>query len=299
MIRPEPLYFDERAEPEGDGLPASLAGIEVVDAHVHLFPDGLFDAIWRWFDANAWPIRYRLHSDAVLDLLEMRGVRRVVALHYAHRPGMAAALNEYVLAIAKRRPFVVPTATVLPGEPGAREILRRALGEGARGIKIHCHVQKVAPDEARMDEVYEEAIRASVPLVMHAGREPASDAYGVDCHSLCSAEKVERALVRHPGLKLIVPHLGVDEVEAYDAMLDRWPGLMLDTTMMVAGYFPGPLPTELLARRASRLLYGTDFPHIPYAWDRELKRIAAAGLSREALAALLGANARRIFATIA
>lgn len=292
MIRPDPLVLDD---PDGDALPPSLDGVEVVDAHVHLFPDGVFDAIWRWFGAHAWPVRHRLYSDAVLDWMERRGVKRVVALHYAHKPGMAATLNEYMLAIAKRRPMVVPTATVLPGEPGAREILRRALGEGARGIKIHCHVQRLAPDDERMDAVFEEAARAGVPLVIHAGREPSSDAYGVDTRALCGADAMERMLARHPGTTVVVPHLGADEYAAYERMLDAHPNLWLDTTMSIGGYFQGTDDLSVLERRPGRLLYGTDFPNLPYAWDRELKRIAAAGLDASALAAICGGNARRLF----
>ena len=292
MIRPDPLSLDD---PDGARIPPEAAG--VVDAHVHLFPDRVFDSIWRWFDANAWPVRHRLYSDGVLDWLESRGVARVVALHYAHKPGMAAALNEYVLAIARRRaPFVIPTATVLPGEPGEREILRRAFGEGARGVKIHCHVQRVAPDDDRLDAVFEEAARARVPVVMHAGREPSTDAYGVDTRALCSAERVEAMLRRHPETTLVVPHLGSDEFDEFDRMLDRHPQLWLDTTMSVAGYFPGDPSPSFVARRADRVLYGTDFPNIPYAWDRELQRLCRAVRDPRALHTLLSGNALRVFA---
>lgn len=292
MIQPHPLVLDDL---DGDAIPAELAGIEVVDAHVHLFPDAVFDAIWRWFDKHAWPVRNRLYSDDVLDWLERRGVKRVVALHYAHKPGMAAALNEYMLAIAKRRPMAVPTATVLPGEPGDREILRRALGEGCRGVKIHCHVQKLAPDDPRMNVVFEETARANVPLVIHCGREPSSEAYGIDARALCGVVGTARMLERHPETTVVVPHLGADEFAEYEALLDRFPRLWLDTTMTLGGYLPGKPETAILARRAGRLLYGTDFPNIPYAWDRELKCLAGAGLTRPALAAIAGGNARQLF----
>lgn len=290
---PRPVRVEN--DVEGDAPPAALAGLPLLDAHVHLFPERVFDAIWRWFDAHAWPVRYRLYTDAVLDFLQARGVRQVVALHYAHRPGMAEALNRYLLEVARRRPEVIPTATVFPGEPGAAEILRRAFGDGARGVKIHCHVQRVAPDDPRLDPVYTEAARAGMPVVIHAGREPSSEAYGIDCRALCSAEKVSRVLARHPDTTLVVPHLGADELQPFEALLDRHPRLYLDTTMMLAGYFPIAPDRALPARRADRLLYGTDFPNIPYAWDRELRWLAGADLSRAQAAAILGGNARALF----
>lgn len=282
-------------DPEEPRVPE---GLRVIDAHVHLFPLRVFEAIWRWFDAHAWPVRYRLSSEQVIELLCSRGVERLVGLHYAHKPGMAASLNDHVLDLAKRFPQVIPTATVLPGEPGARELLRRAFGEGARGVKIHCHVQRLAPDDPRLHEVFEEAIRAGVPVVMHAGREPRSPAYGVDTHALCGVSAVERVLLRHPELDLVVPHLGADEFAEYEALLDRHPRLWLDTTMAIGGYLPGqPTDLSILARRAERLLYGTDFPNIPHAWSRELSVLASAGLERDALQAIAGGNARRLFSS--
>lgn len=282
-------------DPEEPRVPDALRGLAVVDAHVHLFPPRVFAAIWRWFDAHAWPVRYRLGSEQVIEFLCARGVERLVGLAYAHKAGMAAALNAHLLDLARRFPAVIPTATVLPGEPGARELLRRALGEGARGVKVHCHVQRLAPDDPRLDPVFEEAVRARVPVVIHAGREPSSPAYGVDTRALCSAAAVERALLRHPELDLVVPHLGADEYAEYEALLDRHPRLWLDTTMAIAGYFEHEPDRSILARRADRLLYGTDFPNLPFAWSRELNVIARAGLAPARLAALLGGNALRLF----
>ena len=37
---------------EGQTIPAGFA--RVIDAHVHVFPDGMFKAVRRWFDQNAW-----------------------------------------------------------------------------------------------------------------------------------------------------------------------------------------------------------------------------------------------------
>ncbi|RMG93087.1 MAG: amidohydrolase, partial [Candidatus Dadabacteria bacterium] len=47
--------------------------------------------------------------------------------------------------------------------------------------------------------------------------------------------------------------------------------------------------------RADRILFGTDFPNLPYAWDRELRRIRALGLAPEPLERILHRNAREVF----
>jgi predicted TIM-barrel fold metal-dependent hydrolase len=292
---------------EGDAVPAAaVASGEVIDAHVHLFPDRLFAAIWRWFDRHGWPIRYPLRADEVIEFLRARGVGRMVALHYAHKPGMARGLNSFMAEVCGRHPGVCGLATVLPGEPEAGAIVEEGFAMGLGGVKLHCHVQCFAPDAAEVTPVYERCAEAGLPLVLHAGREPKSPGYACDPHQLCMVERVEAVLRAHPRLKLVVPHLGLDEVEEYAALLDRHPNLWLDTTMVLAGYFPVSgrtaellgNPWPLLERHADRIMYGTDFPNIPYAWDRELQRLAAATeneLSETAKRKVLGETAAKLF----
>ncbi len=286
---PLPALNDE----EGQMLPASLP--PVVDAHVHLFPERMFDAIWKWFEQYGWPIRYRLYTEEVLTFLFSRGVQKVVALHYAHKPGMARALNRYVAEVCAKEPRVIGLATVFPGEEDAAGILEEAFALGLRGVKLHCHVQCFSPDADAMEAIYRVCARYGRPLVMHAGREPSSPHYKCDPYGLCGVERVEAVLRAFPSLKLCVPHLGADEYDGYRRLLERYDGLWLDTTMVMADYFPAKPPVELLTVRPERVMYGTDFPNLPYAWDREIKRIAALRLGEETEAAILGGNAIRLF----
>lgn len=283
---------------EGARLPTQLP--PVIDAHVHLFPERVFAALWRWFDSHAWPVRYKLQTPEVISFLLSRGVERIVALHYAHKPGMARMLNAYMAEVCRNEPRVVGLATVFPGEEGAAEILAEAFASGLAGVKLHCHVQCFAPDDAALEEVYRACVAADRPLVMHAGREPSSPHYKCDPYEVCSADRVERVLRTHPKLRLCVPHLGADEFADYERLLGRYDNLWLDTTMTVAGFFPMDPPVRLIQARPERILYGTDFPNIPYAWDREVKRLVSPafseGLTEEALGGILGANARNLFA---
>src|SRR5207247_4213367 len=130
------------------------------------------------------------------------------------------------------------------------------------------------------------------PLIIHASREPKSPAYHCDPHTLCAAAKIERVLRNSPHLKLCVPHLGVDEFDAYAALLARYDNLWLDTTMILADYLPYAWPRRVLKMRPERMLYGTDFPNLPYAWDREIRLLRNYKLSDATLACLLGETAR-------
>ncbi|MFH1465434.1 MAG: amidohydrolase family protein [Pseudomonadota bacterium] len=289
LERPLPPLNDA----EGERIPEGLNG--VVDAHVHLFPDELYASIWEWFRRHGWPIRYRLTAPQVVEFLLGRGIRHVVGLQYAHKPGVARRLNRFMADLCRQYPQLTGLASVLPGEEGAAEILQEAFSEGLSGVKLHAHVQCFDMDSPGMHAVYAACRSAGKPLVMHVGREPKSPAYDCDPYELCSAERLERVLKEYPGLRVCVPHLGADEFQAYADLLERYDTLWLDTTMMLADYLPIRNLPALTALRADRVMYGTDFPHIPYAWDRELKRLAAMGLPEGLLGRILGENAAEFF----
>lgn len=269
----------------------------LIDAHVHLFPPRVFAAIWRWFDRHAWTIQYRLSAEEVIRFLCERGVDRLVALHYSHKPDMARALNRFVAEVARAHPQVIPLATVLPGEPDAGAILDEAFGPlGLRGVKLHCHVQKISADDPRLDLVYARARDAGLPVVIHAGSEPANPAYGFDSHALCRPRAIRNVLQKFPRLKLLVPHLGMQEISEYLALLDEFENFYLDTTMAVGGYLgPPAVGAAELERWSTRILYGTDFPNIPYEWDRELAWLRAQPISSAARDRILGENALALF----
>jgi predicted TIM-barrel fold metal-dependent hydrolase len=130
---------------------------------------------------------------------------------------------------------------------------------------------------------------------MHAGREPKSTAYRCDPYQLCSAEKVEAVLKDFPDLKICVPHLGLGEIVAYRRLIERYDNLWLDTTMAIAGYFPVDDAVLLGDYRSDRIMYGSDFPNIPYEWDRELNILAAADIHDEALERITYKNAADFF----
>ncbi len=276
-------------EPEASRVESD---VPVVDAHVHVFPDRVFDALWRWFERYAWPIRYKLRAPEAVRFLLDRGVDRLIALQYAHKPGMSRALNQFVAELARQEPRVIGFASVLPGEPGAVAVLEQAKQLGLRGVKLHCHVQAFAPDSFEGLEVFAACDRLELPVIIHAGREPKSPAYPVDPHAICAAARIERVVERFPALRVCVPHFGGDEFDAYADLVARYDNLYLDTTMVVGGFLPGVDPARV-AIRPERVMYGTDFPNLPYAWNRELLALQSAPLSERDRREVLGETALR------
>ncbi|KAG0061219.1 hypothetical protein BGZ89_011642 [Linnemannia elongata] len=319
---------------------ASDAPCPIIDAHVHVFPQKLMDAVWTFFDNFYWPVRYKKNYLATrADFLLDQGIRHVVLLVYAHKNGIARDLNKFLAHTVnsmneryaslpqpiggqptKRVRVASGLATVMPGEPDARGILAEAFTTlGLSGIKMHSHVQCVAANHPSMDEVYETCIEFDKPVLIHAGKEPNSKAYKVDAGKICDFSIVEDVLRRHPRLRICVPHLGMNQYEEFFDLLDKYPNLYLDTTMTLGAFFQSlnatstttasscssstcdhtthttnyennktgitttttalkPLAEMLrtmLLRHSDRILYGTDWPNIPYDWCRELANLVS------------------------
>ncbi len=291
MLDQVPKYLQDQ---EGSYVPQDLP--EVIDSHVHIFPDRIFAAVWAWFDQYGWRIRYRMSASQVLNFLLSRGISKVVALQYAHKPGVAADLNKYMMARCQEHaPHVLGLATVFPGEQGAQQILEEAFAQGLAGVKLHAHVQCLDMEACSMQPVYDCCARNNKPLVIHAGREPTSAAYRCDPHLICSVHKVRRVLDNFPDLQLCVPHLGFDELRAYRELMHKRDNLWLDTTMLLAGYFPLAESINLEQYRWDRIMYGSDFPNIPYAWDRELQYLRRCEMSELRMQRLLCSNAAEFF----
>ena len=291
MLHPNmPSINDQENAKVPSGLPA------VIDAHVHIFPQNFFSAVWKWFDQNGWHIRYQLTSSQVLEFLRSRDVQHIIAFQYAHKPGIAHELNKYMVEkCIEYDNRVTGLATVYPGEKDAESILQEAFASGLGGLKLHAHVQCFDMNSDDMNCLYECCRAHNKPVVMHVGREPKSTAYRCDPYEICSAEKLEHVLQDFPDLKICVPHLGIDETLAYRKLIDTYDNLWLDTTMAIAEYFPIKGGVDLGRYRPDRVMYGSDFPNIPYAWDRELKILKMANISFDALEKITYKNATEFF----
>lgn len=273
-----------------------LTNIPIIDTHVHVFPQKLSEAVRHWFEGYAWKFKYEGTQEALIQAQFDNGIAGLVLLSYAHRPGIADQLNGFVAGLTRRFPNTAGLATVHPEDENPRDIVKRAHDEyGLCGVKLHCHVQKMAADDPVLFPTYEALGEFDGVLNIHAGREPAIKAYGFDVRAICGAERTENVLKRYPDLKMIVPHLGFDESDRFYALLDAYPNLYLDTTMMLADFFNVSIDREKLIQYADRILYGSDYPHIPYGMEREVKAILKMDLGEEATRKILYENATKLF----
>lgn len=255
-------------------LPGFLAELGIpglFDVHVHFMAPEILAKVWAYFDGvgpligRPWPITYRGTDDERVAQLRAMGVRWFSALSYAHKPGIAGFMNDWSSGFADRTPDSLRSATFYP-EPEAATYVPASIASGVEVFKAHMQVGNFAADDPLLDAVWAAIEAAGIPVVLHAGSAPAPGEH-------TGPASVGRVLERHPRLRLIIAHLGTPEVEEFLDLADRYDALRLDLTMAFTGWFGEELPSRLPSRLAGlqkRLLFGSDFPNLPYPYAHQV-----------------------------
>jgi len=309
-----PAGGDDAADdaPQGYGWGAGVAGVEprddgrvrhgrllrelgldgLIDAHSHWFPERVMRKIWDYFDSHYWPVTYRQLPEGRLEWVRRNRVLRFTTLNYAHRPAMAAWLNEWTAEFCERTPEAIACGTFF-GEPEAAADVRRCIEEYRfRGFKLHLRVSDLDPTQPLLAPAFEQIAAAGLPVVIHCGSAP-------DPGRFTRPEYIRRLLAQHPGLTVIVAHMGAWDWTDYLELAATHPTLYLDTTMVFVGFAacdpaPAGLP-ERLEALSHKVLFGSDFPNIPYPLSHAVNGIGALPLSAEAKRRILYDNAAELF----
>ncbi|WP_055528587.1 amidohydrolase family protein, partial [Streptomyces alboniger] len=251
-----------------------------------------------YFDAYAagggveWPISYRHEEERRVELLGEFGVRAFTSMVYPHKAGMAKWLNGWAVEFARRTPGCLQTATFFP-EPGVEEYVRDAVEAGARVFKAHVQVGGYDPNDVLLDPVWGLLADAGIPVVTHCGSGPEPGKH-------TGPGVMARLLARHPRLRLVVAHMGMPEYADFLDLAERYEEVRLDTTMAFTDFSEGlmPFPKEesgRLVELGDRILLGSDFPNIPYAYVHQLEALGRLGLGDAWLRGVLYGNGARLF----
>jgi hypothetical protein len=284
-----------------DELPAywrSLGLPGVIDVHTHFLPQRLLDRVWAYFDTagplvgREWPIAYRYDEEERLARLRALGVRAFTALVYPHKPGMADSLNTWAAEFAARTPDCLHTATFFP-EPSAAGYVDRAIRDGARVFKAHIQVGRYDPRDPLLAPVWALLADAGVPVIVHVGSGPVPGEF-------TGPEPFGAVLAAHPSLAAVIAHLGLPEYDGFLAMADRYERVRFDTTMAftdftLRGQDASPRLVARLAQLQDRVLFGSDYPNIPYPYAHQVEALARLGLGDAWLRAVCWENASGLF----
>lgn len=286
---------DDRSGGGPDGRSDAGADVEVdprfagaTDCHVHLMPERLMAAIRGALNEEAgWAFPHPVDRNGIETALRAHGVDRYIALPYAHRPGIARELNDWVLDSAADSAMAVPFATV-HGDDEVGTVVREAFETDARGLKFQCPVQECGPADPRLDPAFELAAEFDRPILFHAGTAPMfrdSPHVGV--------EGFREFVASYPEVRACCAHMGTFEWEAFVELARANESVYLDTCFAMAtvvgdyvDFDPTVIPDSAFEDLAGRVMYGSDFPNVPHDYVREREGLLERDLSEGAFEAL-------------
>lgn len=254
------------------GILAELGLPGLFDAHVHFMPPTILRAVWNYFDSagpllgREWPVAYRGDDLQRVAHLRGMGVKRFSALSYAHKPGVAEFMNNWTREFAADKPDCLWSGTFYP-EPEAATYVPELIEDGIEIFKAHVQVGDFATNDPLLEPVWGALAESGTPVVLHAGSGPAPGTH-------TGPEGVADVLSRHPDLALIIAHMGAPEFGAFFDLAEKYDNVRLDTTMVFVDFFAIEFPADLTPRLRDlqpKILFGSDFPNIPYAYAHQVE----------------------------
>ena len=133
---------------------------------------------------------------------------------------------------------------------------------------------------------------AAVPVIVHCGDGPIPGPH-------TGVGPFAEVLAAHPRLTAVIAHAGAPEYAEHLALLDRYPNVHLDTTMVGTSFMDrfAALPrsvSDAYGAHGDRIVLGTDFPNIPYPYRTQLDALASWDLGADWLRAVCWDNGARL-----
>jgi len=275
---------------------------EFIDAHCHFFPPQLFKAIWDFFEKTdghgniqGWPINYKHSPEELVQFLENHNVKAFTTYNYAHKKGVADYINEWVNEFCTRYKKAIPFGCVWPEDKDRVEYIQKIFDNyDFYGIKIQPLVQNFYLDDKRMYKIYDLILDRGKWLCVHIRTAPYRNEY-------VGYKNFIKFIKKYPNMNIIIPHMGAFEYNKFLKLLDKHENLYLDTTMIYIpdNIFPErktkrPKPDDLTSYQ-DRILFGSDFPNIPYEYNLSTKGLLSLNLPRIFYENIFFNNAKRLF----
>jgi hypothetical protein len=295
--------------------------MQVIDAHVHLYPPEVNADPAGWARAHGephWgllctrvrksglPVQGFPTADALLRAMDEAGVERVVLQGwYWERQDNCRAQNRFFAEVQGAHPDRISacgTLTVREGEASALAELRWCREAGFCGLgELSPHSQGFSLEDPAWHRVLAEAGAAGLPVCLHV-TEPAGRAY--PGRILTPLEGFLRMARAHPSTQLVLAHWGarLPLDPALGAEARARPNLAYDMAASPLLYDEAELAATVRASGVGTVVFGSDFPLHLYpqnpaatgmsAWCRT---VLNSGLTPSELVAVLRENARRLY----
>ena len=233
--------------------------IPKIDVHVHIIPDEVHAANPEADDEFSFAT-----ASGYRKVMDQFNIQKAVIMPF-NDPWLMSmdftvdAVHNNLLRICEEDPRLCCFADVdirnIP-ENTCAKIQQTFVHPEFCGIKLHPNNSGMSIDDAYNDIIADLAVKLGYPIAVHSYPSSSREQDRDEC---CAPERIGRWMSRHPGLKVIVCHLGGFQWE--DAVkLDAHFDISAILPDLVSRYGIKGANTVLREFGTERLLFGTDWP---------------------------------------
>ena len=222
----------------------------------------------------------------------------LVALDLETTIGTPPVTNDYVHAMWKRHPGKIIQAwgALEPAKKNVFEEAEKAIRQlGLIGFHFHPIMQHFAVDDRRYYPVFERiddlgaAVMIDVGTTgMGAGMPGGHGAVIRHAHPA----SIDRLAADFPNLKIIMAHPGWPWVDETTAVALHKGNVYWEMSGWAPKYFPGNLKVDMRGRLQDKIMFGSDYPSMPYS--RILREWRELGYADAVMEKIMHENAERI-----
>jgi predicted TIM-barrel fold metal-dependent hydrolase len=254
------------------------------------------DALAKYWN-RAWIPK---SEEQVVEDFSSAGVEAIlVALDLETTIGTPSCSNDFVAAMQKRHPerIIHSWAAVDPfkGEAAVQEVKHAIRDLGMLGLHFHPIMGHFAVNDERLYGLFEVINELRVPVMIDVGTTGmgAGMPGGMGSrlrHAHPSA--IDDLAADFPDLTIIAAHPGWPWVDEMTAVALHKGNVFWELSGWAPKYFPAQLKLDIRGRLRDKILFGSDYPSIPYA--RLLREWGELGFSDEIMEGVFHRNAERV-----
>ncbi len=223
--------------------------------------------------------------EALLAALEAASIRAAVVSIMEPRDA------EWVAEAHRRFPRrILPAMIVDPtlGMPELRRVVDYHERYGVRCLRIPPFRYTLPPTDRVYWPFYARAVELDIPVSMNAGMPgPRRPGWVQD------PRYYDEVAYHFPELRIIMTHCGQPWTEEAISVLAHWDNVYMACTSVAPKYWPDALVHFINTRGREKMLFGTEYPTIP--WVRAREEIDARGIREDVAPLFFAENARRVY----
>jgi predicted TIM-barrel fold metal-dependent hydrolase len=230
-------------------------------------------------------------TEAMVEAMDRAGIEALM-LSAWHRRDKWVITNDEVAEIVARHPgrfYGVAAVNLEKPVEAVRELDRAVVQSGFKALRVVPWLWGRPPNDKFYFPLYVKCIELDIPFCTQVGHTgplmPSETGRPVPY--------LDEVALTFPELKIVAGHIGYPWTDEMIGVAWKHENVFIDTSAHLPRYYPPQLLHYMKSYGKEKVMFGTNFPHLPL--EKCMEQVRALDLPDEVRAKFLSGNARRVF----